>query len=166
MKENRSGPSEKQQLIQAVIQQISDEVSCWTTTRVISRQIDDDEEKIGCTISGVRVLGDRNDIISICEKYKPEIIFFAISKIKNKDKKDIIEICQQTGIKVRILPSTEDIIRNKNLFQNLREVDIEDILGRDPVKLDNNKIGKLIENKTTIHKESENSDWARTQAIY
>ena len=62
----------------------------------------------------------------------------------------MLEICQETGKKIRILPTTEDIIRNKNIFQNLRDVDIEDILGRDPVLLDNQKIGKLIENHTIL----------------
>ena len=112
--------------------------------------IDDSKFKLHYFINGVEVLGNRNDIVDICKEKEVDEIFFAISKIDKKKKKEILAICQETGKKIRILPTTEDIIRNKNMFQNLRDVDIEDILGRDPVKLDNNKIGNLIENKTVL----------------
>ena len=112
--------------------------------------IDDNKSKLNCSINGVEVIGNRNQIIDICNKKEVDEIFFAISKIDKKKKKEILEICQETGKKIRILPTTEDIIRNKNMYQNLREVDIEDILGRDPVKLDNKKIGTLIEGKTIL----------------
>ena len=112
--------------------------------------IDDNKSKLNCSINGVEVIGNRNQIVNICNKKEIDEIFFAISKIDKKKKKEILEICQETGKKIRILPTTEDIIRNKNMYQNLREVDIEDILGRDPVKLDNKKIGTLIEGKTIL----------------
>ena len=112
--------------------------------------IDDNKSKLNCSINGVEVIGTRNQIIDICKNKNIDEIFFAISKIDKKKKKEILEICQETGKKIRILPTTEDIIRNKNMYQNLRDVDIEDILGRDPVKLDNKKIGTLIEEKTIL----------------
>ena len=112
--------------------------------------IDDNKSKLNCSINGVEVIGNRNQIIDICKNKNIDEIFFAISKIDKKKKKEILEICQETGKKIRILPTTEDIIRNKNMYQNLRDVDIEDILGRDPVKLDNKKIGTLIEGKTIL----------------
>ncbi len=112
--------------------------------------IDDNKSKLNCSINGVEVIGNRNQIIDICKNKNIDEIFFAISKIDKKKKKEILEICQETGKKIRILPTTEDIIRNKDMYQNLRDVDIEDILGRDPVKLDNKKIGTLIEGKTIL----------------
>ena len=112
--------------------------------------IDDNEEKIGCVISGVEILGNREKIVSICKENKVDIIFFSISKIEKKDRKEIIEICQNTGAKVRILPSTEDLIRNKPLMDNLRDIEIEDILGRDPIKLDNNNITELINQRVVL----------------
>lgn len=112
--------------------------------------IDDSKGRLHRIINGVEVLGNRNQIIEICKEKNVDEIFFAISKINRKRKKEILNICQETGKRIRILPTTEDIIRNKNMFQNLRDVDIEDILGRDPVVLDNNKIGKLIEDKTIL----------------
>ena len=112
--------------------------------------IDDDKTKLNCLINGVEVIGNRNDIIKICDTKNVDEIFFAISKIDKKKKREILEICQETGKKIRILPTTEDIIKNKNLFQNLRDVDIEDILGRDPIVLDNKQIGKIIENRPIL----------------
>ena len=112
--------------------------------------VDDDQTKYHCSIHRVKIIGRTTDIIDICDKNEVDEIFFAISKIDKNRKKDILALCQLTGKKIRILPSTEDIIRNKNMFQNLRNVDIEDILGRDPVKLDNREIGKLIKNKVIL----------------
>lgn len=112
--------------------------------------IDDDKNRLHAIIDGIKVIGNRNNIVGICEKCNIDEIFFAISRIEKKKKREILNICQETGKKIRILPTTEDVIRNKNMYQNLRDVDIEDILGRDPVVLDNNKIGKLIENKTIL----------------
>ena len=112
--------------------------------------IDDNKRLLNSLINGVEVIGDRNKIVEICKQKDIDEIFFAISKINKKAKKEILAICQETGKKIRILPTTEDIIRNKNMFQNLRDVDIEDILGRDPVVLDNQKIANLIEGQTVL----------------
>lgn len=112
--------------------------------------IDDDKDKINYAISGVRILGDRNKIKEACRSYKVDVIFFSISNIDNKNKKEILDICQQTGAKLRILPSTVDIIKNKNIMQNLRDVEIEDLLGRDAIVLDNQNINSLIEDQVVL----------------
>lgn len=112
--------------------------------------IDDNKKLLGALINGVEVVGNRDRIVEICERKNIDEIFFAISRISKKAKKEILAICQETGKKIRILPTTEDMIKNKNMFQNLRDVDIEDILGRDPVVLDNQKIANLIEGKTIL----------------
>ncbi len=112
--------------------------------------IDDKKARLHCIMDGIEVLGNRNQIVEICKKRKVDEIFFAISNIDKKQKKEILNICQETGTKIRILPTIGDLIKNKNMFQNLRDVDIEDILGRDPVVLDNKKIGNLIENKPIL----------------
>ena len=112
--------------------------------------IDDDKTKINYAISGVRILGDRHKIKEICRSYSVDVIFFSISSIGNKDKKEILNICQETGAKLRILPSTADIIKNKNIMQNMRDVEIEDLLGRDEIVLDNSDISTLIENEVVL----------------
>ena len=112
--------------------------------------VDDNINKVNYAISGNKILGTRFDIPRICQKNKVDVIFFTISNISNKDRKEILEICQQTQTKVRILPGTTDLIKNKNLMSNFRDIEIEDLLGRDPIKLDNKNIGKLIENKVVL----------------
>ena len=112
--------------------------------------IDDNEGKYHYLISGVKVLGDRYKIQEICKENKVDVIFFSIANISNQDKKEILKICQETGAKLRMLPGTADLIKNKNVMQNLRDVEIEDILGRDPIVLDNKNIGEIIKDKPIL----------------
>ena len=112
--------------------------------------IDDNDGKYHYLISGVRVLGDRYQIKSICKKYNIDVIFFSISNIDNQDRKEILKLCQDTGAKLKILPGTADLIKSKNIMHNLRDVEIEDILGRDPIVLDNKNIGELIKDKPIL----------------
>ena len=112
--------------------------------------IDDNVNKISYLISGVKILGDRYKIIEVCKKNKVDTIFFSIANIGSKDKKEIIELCQETGAKVRILPGTQELIKGKTIIQNLRNVEIEDILGRDPISLDNKNIEELIKGKPIL----------------
>lgn len=107
--------------------------------------VDDNINKVNYAISGVKILGTRNDIIKICNQYNVEVIFFTISNIDGKNRREILNICQQTKAKVRILPGTEDLIRNKHIMDNFRDVEIEDLLGRDAIHLDNKEIDKLIQ---------------------
>ena len=112
--------------------------------------IDDNKKRLGLSVSGVKIVGNRDDIVKICKDNKVDFIFFSIARIDNENKKHILNICQQTNAKVRILPGMKEIIKNKKLFENLRDVEIEDILGRDPIKLDNKNIESLIKNKVVL----------------
>ena len=112
--------------------------------------IDDNENKLNYAISGNKILGTRYDIPRICKENNVEVIFFTISNISPDDRRKILEICQETGCKVRILPGTKELIKDKPLIQSFRDVQIEDLLGRDPIKLDNKNIDKLIENKVVL----------------
>ncbi len=112
--------------------------------------IDDNQNKIDYTISGVKILGDRYQIPEVCKKNNVDIIFFSISNITAQDKKEILNICQETGVKLRVLPGTADLIKNKNIMQNLRDVEIDDILGREPIELDNSDIAEFIKDKTIL----------------
>lgn len=112
--------------------------------------IDDNTKKKNCKIRGIRIIGNRKDIVRVCEEENVDIIFFAISNISAKDRKDILAICQETGLKLKILPGIQDLIEDKNILQSLRDIEIEDLLGRDPIKLDNDNISKLIENNVIM----------------
>ncbi len=112
--------------------------------------IDDNKQRRGYSVAGVRIIGNRNDIEKICHKYNIDTIFFTIVNIGNHDKKEILEICSKTGAEIKVLPSLREVITEENLFNSLRDVEIEDLLGRDPVELDNNNIKSLIHEKTVL----------------
>ncbi|WP_406535415.1 polysaccharide biosynthesis protein [Methanobrevibacter sp.] len=112
--------------------------------------IDDNEKRMGYSVGGVRIIGNRNDIERICEKYQIDTIFFTIVNIDNQNKKEILEICNKTNAKVKVLPGLRELISEENLYQSLRDVEIEDLLGRDPVELDNNNIKSLINGKVVL----------------
>ena len=112
--------------------------------------IDDDISKINHYILGVKVLGTRYDIPKIAKEKNVDLIFFAINKIDAVSRRKILEICQETGIKTRVLPTTEEVINKQGAMNSLRDVQIEDLLGRDPVHLDNKNINSLIKNKTVL----------------
>lgn len=112
--------------------------------------IDDDISKINHYILGIKVLGTRYDIPKIAKEKNVDLIFFAINKIDAVSRKKILEICQETGVKTRVLPTTLEVIAKQGAMNSLRDVQIEDLLGRDPVHLDNKNINSLIKNKTVL----------------
>ena len=112
--------------------------------------IDDDISKINHYILEIKVLGTRYDIPKIAKEKNVDLIFFAINKIDAVSRRKILEICQETGVKTRVLPTTEEVINKQGAMNSLRDVQIEDLLGRDPVHLDNKNINSLIKNKTVL----------------
>ena len=112
--------------------------------------IDDDISKINHYILGIKVLGTRYDIPKIAKEKNVDLIFFAINKIDAVSRRKILEICQETGVKTRVLPTTEEVINKQGAMNSLRDVQIEDLLGRDPVHLDYKNINSLIKNKTVL----------------
>lgn len=112
--------------------------------------IDDDISKINHYILGIKVLGTRYDIPKIAKEKNVDLIFFAINKIDAVSRRKILEICQETGVKTRVLPTTEEVINKQGAMNSLRDVQIEDLLGRDPEHLDNKNINSLIKNKTVL----------------
>lgn len=112
--------------------------------------IDDDISKINHYILGIKVLGTRYDIPKIAKEKNVDLIFFAINKIDAVSRRKILEICQETGVKTRVLPTTEEVINKQGAMNSPRDVQIEDLLGRDPVHLDNKNINSLIKNKTVL----------------
>ena len=112
--------------------------------------IDDNTNKVDHTILGIKVIGTRYDIPEIVKEYNVNLIFLAINKITPASRQGILEICQATGIKTRVLPTTEEIIEKQGAMNSLRDVEIEDLLGRDEIKFDNKDISNLIGDKTVL----------------
>ena len=112
--------------------------------------IDDDISKLNRYILGVKVLGKRYDIPKIVKENEVDIIFFAINKIDAISRRKILELCQETGVKTRVLPTTEEVIDKQGAINSLRDVEIEDLLGRDAIHLDNKNIQSLIKGNTVL----------------
>lgn len=112
--------------------------------------VDDNTNKLNKNILGIKVLGTRYDIPEIVKEKNVSMIFLAIDNITQRSRKNIIEICQTTGVRTRVLPSTEEIIKKGGIMNNLRDVEIEDLLGRDTIKLDNKNITELIKGRNIL----------------
>ena len=112
--------------------------------------IDDNPIKIGREIDGVPIVGSRDDIPIVAQKYKIDEIIFAIPDAKGIDRKQILDICSSTGCKVRIIPGIYQMIDGTVTVSALRNVQIEDLLGRDTVKANVDSIRKYITGKTVM----------------
>ena len=112
--------------------------------------IDDNEEKKGKIINGVKVLGGRESIVKICKDKKIEEIIVAIPSAEYQDQKEILNICKNTGCKLKTIPGIYEIIEGTVNISHIRDVDIEDLLGREPVKLNNDNINKYIKDKVVL----------------
>jgi FlaA1/EpsC-like NDP-sugar epimerase len=112
--------------------------------------IDDNPLKVGTTISGIKVCGDRYKIQQIAREKVVETIILAIPTLEGDDKKEIIDICKSTGCKLKIVPGVYEIINDKYLLSKVRDIDVEDLLGRDAIKLEMEGIARYIENKVVM----------------
>ncbi|MBR4972833.1 MAG: polysaccharide biosynthesis protein, partial [Clostridia bacterium] len=97
--------------------------------------IDDDIYKHGQYISGIRVIGGRDIIVEAAKRFEITTIVFAIPSCPNDEKAEILNICQKTDCDVRVIPSVYKMYDVSELAPSIRKVQIEDLLGRDPIDL-------------------------------
>ncbi len=112
--------------------------------------IDDDESKKGKLINGIKVIGGRDQINRVCTQKRVEEIILAMPSAELNIKREIINICKNTKCKLKTLPGIYQIIGGRINISKLRDVNIEDLLGRDEVKLNNENINKYIKDKTIV----------------
>ncbi len=98
--------------------------------------LDDDIRKRGIEIHGIRVLGLCKQIPELVEKMGVELVLLAVPSARSHQMRHLVELCESTGIPFRTLPCMKDLVAGRISVNNLREVSIEDLLGRDPVRLD------------------------------
>jgi FlaA1/EpsC-like NDP-sugar epimerase len=112
--------------------------------------VDDDNTKLGKTVSGVKVLGGREQIVSICKQYSVDEIILAIPSTTLQIQKEILNLCKQTKCKLKTVPGIYEILDEKVSISKIRDVDIEDLLGREPIKLNIKNISNYINNKVVL----------------
>lgn len=120
-----------------------------TSSRDIVCIVDDNINKKGKYLKNVPIVGTREDIPSTVKKYKVDEIIIAIPSANSKVIKDIVSVCQETAAKVRILPAIAAGF-TESLSDMVREVRYEDLLGRAPVRVNQEGIGAFLEGKTVL----------------
>lgn len=113
--------------------------------------IDDDPSKRGQYICGAKIVGGDSDIIPAAQQYKIDMIVLAIPSCSPERKKAILEICQKTGCQLRTIPSVYQLLSSAEInITTIRKVEIEDLLGRDPIQMNLNSVMNYVENKVVM----------------
>ncbi len=112
--------------------------------------IDDDPTKYKLDILGIPVVGNSSWIAQTVEKFEIEHIVIAIPSLNHKELKRIFEECAKTKAKTQIIPKLEDLMTGKVSVNSFRDVQVEDLLGREPVELDIQSISEYVSGKTVM----------------
>jgi FlaA1/EpsC-like NDP-sugar epimerase len=112
--------------------------------------IDDAPRKLGMEVHGVRVLGSCDDIAMICKQHRIDLILIAIPSADSKEMRRIVGHCEAAGVPMRTLPRFQDLVVGRSVANELREISIEDLLGREPVSLDWQQIRAEVKGKTIL----------------
>lgn len=112
--------------------------------------LDDDRSKHGMRIHGIPVIGARNDIPLIVQQYSIKQVVIAMPAAPGKAIRDIVHICEQAGVQTRTMPGMYEILRDQTRISQLRNVQIEDLLRREPVHTDIAAVRHLIRGKRVL----------------
>ena len=112
--------------------------------------IDDNPIKWGKRLGGIPIVGGREDIPDAVEKYDIQRIIYAIPSGSAQTKKDILDICSTTGRPVQVVPGMYQLVNGDISVSALRKVDVQDLLGRDPIKVNLEEILNFISGKVVM----------------
>lgn len=112
--------------------------------------IDDNKDKLGSYIQGIKVVGGRNNILEAVEKYEITNIIIAMPSASKRAIREILEICKQTECRLKILPGMYQLINEEVSVTELRDVEIDDLLGRESVKTDLDEVMNYVSGKIIL----------------
>ncbi len=112
--------------------------------------IDDNPEKRNRYFSGVQIAGGRDDILYCVEKFNVDKIYIAIPSASKEEIRDIVNICKETGCETKTLPDFYQFVNSGITANALKDVSVEDLLGRDPINTDLEEIYNLIKGKRIL----------------
>ena len=112
--------------------------------------IDDNPNKWDRTMEGVPVVGGRDAILSAVKKYSIDQIMFAIPSASVEDKRDILNICKETKCELKSLPGIYQLANGEVSLSKMKAVNVEDLLGRDPIKVDMAEVFRQLTGKTIL----------------
>jgi FlaA1/EpsC-like NDP-sugar epimerase len=129
---------------------IKDILTSNYSTMSIKCIIDDDSNKWGKYIQGIRVVGGRDKIVECADLYDIDEIIVAIPSVSRAELKKILDICKDTNCKLRSLPGMYQLVNGEVDVSRLRDVEVEDLLGRDPIAVDMDSIAGYVKNKVVM----------------
>lgn len=112
--------------------------------------IDDNPNKKGRVLEGIPIVGNRYDINDMVAKYNINRIIYAIPATTGKNRKDILNLCKDTGCRMQTVPGVYQLVNEEVSVSTLRDVEITDLLGRAQVKVNNEEILRAIKGKTVL----------------
>ncbi len=112
--------------------------------------VDDDYDKQGSVIQGVKVLGVTRELPSLVAELGIDHVVISIAQTARKDLRRIIDICEAIPVRARIIPGLYELIDGSVEISRIRDVEIEDLLGRDPVNLDEKSLAEFLKGKTVM----------------
>ena len=112
--------------------------------------VDDDPEKQGARLQGKRVLGTTADLAELCKSHGIDHVIITIAQISRKELRRIVGICEEIPIRTRIIPGLYEILDGRVGITRFRDIEIEDLLGRAPVRLEEGQVAPFIKGKTVL----------------
>lgn len=112
--------------------------------------IDDSPDKKNYEVMGVPVVGSRDEIMNAVARFDIDIIIIAIPSASRKTISELIHICKKTNCQIKIIPRMNDLISGKVSISTIRDVNLEDLLGREPVKIDLDEIASYLTDRTVL----------------
>ena len=117
---------------------------------VVRGFIDDDPRKAGLLIHGMKVLGSGTDLPRLVARYRAEMVLIAATAGNSSQMTRILTLCQEAGVAYKLVPCFGEMIQDRGLAQQIRDVSVEDLLGRNPVRLDEGPIRTGLEGKVVL----------------
>lgn len=112
--------------------------------------IDDNPAKHGRILEGVRIVGGRRDIPQAVKRYDIRKIIFAIPSLQGAGRQEILNICSKTGCQIQVVPGIYQLVKGEVTISKLRRVELQDLLGRDPIRVNLGEICGYINDKTVL----------------
>lgn len=121
----------------------------FSSTKIVCA-IDDNPEKKGRVLEGIPIVGDRYDIVDMVKKYNVNRIIYAIPTTTGKNRRDILNLCKETGCRMQTVPSVSQIVNEEVSVTRLRDVEVADLLGRKPIEVNMDEISEYIKGKVIL----------------
>jgi FlaA1/EpsC-like NDP-sugar epimerase len=112
--------------------------------------VDDDRTKLGLKIENIPVLGTVDQLPELVSTYPIDEVLIAVPSASSKQMQRFVELCERTGVKFRTLPALRDVIARGVTLNDFRDVDVEDLLGRDPVAIDLHSVRSALHGRSVL----------------